>query len=136
MLWPYSSLLYNQPDQRIFATAIRGQQAGAQSHVGIFLRGIRGSPCERLRCRSMILLYQLHWSHYVEKVRWALDFKGVEWQGVDVDPFSKREMRHLRCKTQLDNGGREYTVPTIHDQATGAILSESSTIVEYLEQAY
>ena len=84
----------------------------------------------------MILLYQLHWSHYVEKVRWALDFKGVEWQGVDVDPFSKREMRHLRCKTQLDNGGREYTVPTIHDQATGAILSESSTIVEYLEQAY
>ena len=84
----------------------------------------------------MILLYQLHWSHYVEKVRWALDFKGVEWQAVEVNPFSKREMRHLRCKTQLDNGRKEYTVPTIHDQATGAVLSESSSIVEYLEQTH
>jgi glutathione S-transferase len=84
----------------------------------------------------MILLYQLHWSHYVEKVRWALDFKGVEWQAVEVNPFSKREMRHLRCKTNLGNGRREYTVPTIHDQATGAVLSESSSIVEYLEQTH
>lgn len=84
----------------------------------------------------MILLYQLHWSHYVEKVRWALDFKGVDWQGVDVDPFSKREMRHLRCKTKLDNGRKEYTVPTIHDQRTGTILSESSSIIEYLERTY
>jgi glutathione S-transferase len=84
----------------------------------------------------VIILYQLHWSHYVEKVRWALDFKGVEWQAVDVDPFSKREMRHLQCKTTLATGRKEYTVPTIHDQATGAILSESSAIVEYLEQTY
>jgi glutathione S-transferase len=84
----------------------------------------------------MILLYQLHWSHYVEKVRWALDFKGLAWRAIDVDPFSKREMRHLRCKTHLDNGGKEYTVPTIHDESTGAILSESSNIVEYLEQTY
>jgi len=84
----------------------------------------------------MILLYQLPWSHYVEKVRWALDFKGVGWQAVEVNPFSKREMRHLRCKTKLDNGRQEYTVPTIHDQATGAVLSESSSIVEYLEQTH
>src|SRR4051812_9199069 len=84
----------------------------------------------------MILLYQLHWSHYVEKVRWALDFKGIEWQAVDVDPFSKREMRHLQCKTKLDTGRQEYTVPTIHDQTTGTILSESSNIVEYLERTY
>ena len=76
----------------------------------------------------MITLYQLHWSHYVEKVRWALDFKGVEWEAVDVDPFSKREMRHLQCRTTL--------VPTIHDHATGEMLSESSNIVEYLERVY
>jgi|SRR5882757_11142 len=74
----------------------------------------------------MITLYQLHWSHYVEKVRWALDFKGVEWQAVDVDPFSKREMRHLECQATL--------VPTIHDQTTGAMLGESTSIIEYLEQ--
>lgn len=77
---------------------------------------------------AMITLYQLHWSHYVEKVRWALDFKGVEWEAVEVDPFSKREMRHLQCRTTL--------VPTIHDRATGAMLSESSNIIEYLERTY
>src|SRR3954471_16546964 len=104
--------------QRVFTTATFRQRAAAQSAVGIFLRVIRNRPRERLRWRSMILLYQLHWSHYVEKVRWALDFKGVEWQAVEVNPFSKREMRHLRCKTKLDDGRNEYTVPTIHDQAT------------------
>jgi len=113
-----------------------GQQAAAQFHVGIFLRILRNTPRERLRCRSMILLYQLHWSHYVEKVRWALDFKGVQWQAVDVDPFSKREMRHLQCKTKLENGVKVCTVPTIHDQATGAVRNESSSILEYLEQTY
>jgi glutathione S-transferase len=84
----------------------------------------------------MIILYQLHWSHYVEKVRWALDFKDVEWQAVEVDPFTKKEMRHLRCRTSLEAGRKEYTVPTVHDPATGAILSESSSIIEYLEQTY
>lgn len=76
----------------------------------------------------MITLYQLHWSHYVEKVRWALDFKGVEWQAVEVDPFTKKELRQLDCPSKL--------VPTIHDLATGAKLGESSQIVEYLEQTY
>jgi len=46
----------------------------------------------------MITLYQLHWSHFVE-VRWALDYKGIEWSAVDVDPFTKQQMRHLRCQT-------------------------------------
>jgi glutathione S-transferase len=77
---------------------------------------------------GMISLYQLHWSHYVEKVRWALDFKGVEWEAVEVDPFSKREMRHLQCRTTL--------VPAIHDRTTGAMLGESSHIIEYLERTY
>ena len=45
----------------------------------------------------MITLYQLHWSHFVEKVRWALDYKGLEWTAVDVDPFTKRQMAHLKC---------------------------------------
>ena len=32
----------------------------------------------------MIELYKLHWSHYVEKVRWALDFKQLPWRGIEV----------------------------------------------------
>src|ERR1700733_2376517 len=81
---------------------------------------------------SMITLYQLHWSHFVEKVRWALDYKGVEWTAVEVDPFSKREMHHLKCQTTLDSGRKAYTVPTICDDATGAVLAESSGIIGYL----
>jgi glutathione S-transferase len=84
----------------------------------------------------MITLYQLHWSHYVEKVRWALDYKGLEWRAVEVEPFSKRQMQHLPCKTTLDSGSRLHTMPTIHDERTGAMLGESSAILAYLERQY
>jgi glutathione S-transferase len=84
----------------------------------------------------MITLYQLHWSHYVEKVRWALDYKGVEWRAVNVDPFSKREMRHLQPPKQVGSVARLRTVPAIQDDATGAVVDESSEILGYLERAY
>lgn len=84
----------------------------------------------------MITLYQLHWSHYVEKVRWALDFKGVKWSAIDIDPFTKHQMRHLECQATLDSGERLLTVPMIHDAATGAVVGESSEILSYLERTY
>lgn len=84
----------------------------------------------------MITLYQLHWSHYVEKVRWALDFKGLKWTGVDIDPFTKRQMHHLQVRTKLDSGDELQTVPAIHDPSTGAMVGESSAILAYLEGAY
>ena len=84
----------------------------------------------------MITLYQLHWSHYVEKVRWALDFKGLQWSAVDVDAFTKRQMHHLRCKLTLDSGHSLYTVPTIHDADANAVIGDSSKILEYLERTY
>jgi len=84
----------------------------------------------------MITLYQLHWSHYVEKVRWALDYKGIDWSAVDVDPFTKHQMQHLQCKTTLDSGYQLYTVPTIHDEATGSVVGDSSEILAYLERIY
>jgi glutathione S-transferase len=84
----------------------------------------------------MITLYQLHWSHFVEKTRWALDYKGIAWSAVDVDPFTKHQMRHLQCKTTLDSGQQMHTVPAIHDEATGAVVSESSEILGYLERTY
>lgn len=84
----------------------------------------------------MITLYQLHWSHYVEKVRWALDFKRLAWSAVDVDPFTKRQLRRLGCKVTLDSGGEVYTVPAIHDHATDTIVSDSTRILDYLERTY
>ncbi len=84
----------------------------------------------------MITLYQFHWSHYVEKVRWALDYKGLEWRAVEVEPVSKRQMQHLPCKTTLDSGQRVHTVPAIHDEATGEAVCESSQILDYLERQY
>jgi glutathione S-transferase len=85
---------------------------------------------------EVITLYQIHFSHFVEKVRWALDYKGVEWSAIEIEPFGKREMQHLQRRTTLDSGRRAYTVPTIRDDATGAVIAESSEILGYLEQAY
>lgn len=84
----------------------------------------------------MITLYQIHWSHYVEKVRWALDYKGIKWSAVEIDPFTKRQMRHLPPQTTLDTGHQAYAVPMIHDEMTGSVLGESSRILDYLERTY
>lgn len=84
----------------------------------------------------MITLYQFHWSHFVEKVRWALDYKGLQWSAVDVDPFTLRQMRHLRCPLTLESGRKLYTVPVISDAATGVVLADSSRILDYLETTY
>lgn len=75
----------------------------------------------------MIELYKLHWSHYVEKVRWALDFKQLPWRGIDIVAFTKKEMQRFNC-TQ--------TVPLIHDIATGVAISDSSPIIRYLDETY
>lgn len=84
----------------------------------------------------MITLYQIHWSHYVEKVRWALDYKGLAWKAVEVDPLTKRELHHLRCKLTLESGHEVYTVPVIHDETANVVVGDSSAILEYLERAY
>jgi glutathione S-transferase len=83
----------------------------------------------------MITLYQFHWSHFVEKVRWALDFKQLEWAAVDVDPFTKKQLRQLPNATSSASVQRLY-VPVIHDDASGAVVAESSAILRYLETAY
>lgn len=75
----------------------------------------------------MIDLYKLHWSHYVEKVRWALDFKRLPWRGIDIVAFTKKEMRRFDCP---------QTVPLIHDTATGIAISDSSPIIRYLDETY
>ena len=85
---------------------------------------------------GMITLYQLHWSHYVEKVRWALDYKGVAWRAIDVDPFTKREIQHLQPAKPVGSVAQLRTVPVIQDEVTGAVVDESSEILGYLERTY
>jgi glutathione S-transferase len=75
----------------------------------------------------VIDLYKLHWSHYVEKVRWALDFKKLPWRGIDIVAFTKKEMQRFNCA---------QTVPLIHDTATGVAISDSSPIIRYLDETY
>jgi len=75
----------------------------------------------------MIELYKLHWSHYVEKVRWALDFKQLPWRGIDIVAFTKKEMQRFECA---------QTVPLIHDTTTGVAISDSSPIIRYLDETY
>lgn len=75
----------------------------------------------------MIELYKLHWSHYVEKVRWALDFKQLDWRGIDIVAFTKKEMQRFDCA---------QTVPLIHDTITGVAISDSSPIIRYLDETY
>ena len=75
----------------------------------------------------MIDLYKLHWSHYVEKVRWALDFKKLPWRGIDIVAFTKKEMQRFNCA---------QTVPLIHDTVTDVAISDSSPIIRYLDETY
>jgi glutathione S-transferase len=76
---------------------------------------------------AMIDLYKLQWSHYVEKVRWALDFKKLAWRGIEVVAFTKKEMQQFDCA---------QTVPLIHDTVTGGAISDSSPIIRYLDETY
>jgi glutathione S-transferase len=78
----------------------------------------------------MITLYELHWSHYCEKIRWALDFKKLVWRKVNINAFSKSEINKFPC-----NQGR-HLVPLIHDEINNYSLGDSSPILLYLEKAY
>lgn len=78
----------------------------------------------------MITLYELHWSHFCEKIRWALDFKNISWKKINISAFSKKEM-HKHPKNQ-----ERYLVPFIYDENTQIAMGESSQILRYLEDAY
>ena len=84
----------------------------------------------------MITLYRFHWSHYVEKVRWALDSRA--WSGARSTSTRSPSARCsiCNCKTTLDSGKRLYTVPAIQDEATGNVVGESPEILEYPERTY
>ncbi|GAA3975528.1 glutathione S-transferase N-terminal domain-containing protein [Allohahella marinimesophila] len=74
----------------------------------------------------MIKLYQFPISHYCEKARWALDFKGVPYQVVNLIPgLHVPVMKRLTGRT---------SVPVLADGDT--LIAGSDRILDYLDQAY
>jgi glutathione S-transferase len=78
----------------------------------------------------MITLYELHWSHYCEKIRWALDYKKIPFKKVNVNIFTKPELQNFPRK------GERHLVPTIYDEKTQQVVEDSSPILRYLDEAY
>src|SRR5690554_6365656 len=74
-----------------------------------------------------VKLYQFCISHYSEKVRWALDYKGISYQPVNLLPG-----HHARTIKKLTRAGS--SVPVLdHD---GHILQGSSEILVYLHKTF
>lgn len=71
------------------------------------------------------LLYDIFWSHFCEKARWCLDHKGLKYEVVRVNPFTRREVRDL---------GKPGDVPVLEDG--DAIIEGSDRIAAYLETTY
>jgi glutathione S-transferase len=72
-----------------------------------------------------IVLYDIFWSHFCEKVRFCLDFKGLPYTIVRVNPFTRREV--------IDLGARG-DVPVLKDG--DRVIAGSGAIAAHLEEAY
>ena len=74
----------------------------------------------------MIELYQFAFSHFCEKARWALDYKGIRYSQRNLLPGEHKEVaRRLAPKSCL---------PILVDD--GTVIQESAAIVSYLDQKY
>ncbi|UXY15791.1 glutathione S-transferase N-terminal domain-containing protein [Chitiniphilus purpureus] len=80
----------------------------------------------------MITLYELPWSHYCEKVRLALAWQGVRWRSVSCNAFSKAEIHAVADGVPVPR----HAFPAIRDEATGALVFESTPILDYLEARF
>lgn len=80
----------------------------------------------------MITLYELHWSHYCEKIRLALSYMDLPWRVVDINPFTKKELQSHPRPAHLPN----YTVPAIWDDGTKQFVMDSTPVLRYLDQTY
>lgn len=74
----------------------------------------------------MIKLYQFPISHYCEKIRWALDFKGLDYEAVNLLPG-------LHIKT-TKNIAKYSSVPVLTDGDN--TVQNSSKIITYLDDNY
>ena len=75
---------------------------------------------------NLIKLYQFPISHYCEKIRWALDYKHLNYQIINLLPAL-----HIRATKKLSNNS---ALPIIdHD---GCIVQNSSDILNYLDHTF
>lgn len=70
------------------------------------------------------ILYQFPVSHYCEKARWALDYKGVPYRTTTLLPGL-----HVRTLRKLVP---DQTVPVLQNEAT--VIQGSDQIIDYLDQ--
>ncbi|MDX2099971.1 MAG: glutathione S-transferase family protein [Leptolyngbyaceae cyanobacterium bins.59] len=74
----------------------------------------------------MLELYQFELSEYCEKVRFILDYKGLEYRKIEVTPgLGQLEVFRLSGQRQ---------VPVLKDG--GRVVADSTAIVRYLEEQY
>ncbi|AHK16571.1 MAG: glutathione S-transferase family protein [Thalassolituus sp.] len=73
-----------------------------------------------------IVLYQFPISHYCEKVRWALAYKSISYQKINLLPGG-----HIRTVKGIAS---ESSVPVIREDDT--IVQGSSQILDYLDERF
>ncbi len=74
----------------------------------------------------MIKFYQFPVSHYCEKIRWALDFKGLKYRKINLVPGPHvRKVLQMASRSQL---------PVLEDGKE--IIQGSAEIIDYLESKY
>jgi len=77
-----------------------------------------------------IQLYQFFWSNFCEKIRWALAFKKLPVELIEVDPLTLKQAKHL------PTAGVRRLIPIINDPNTGKTIGDSTPILRYLEETY
>lgn len=75
---------------------------------------------------EIIQLYQFPISHYCEKIRWALDYKGVPYQTINCLPGL-----HARTTTKL---AKHSSVPVL--KHNGTAMQGSAKIISYLDKEF
>ncbi|KAF6756201.1 hypothetical protein DFP72DRAFT_894858 [Ephemerocybe angulata] len=80
-------------------------------------------------------------SPYAAKVRIVLNYKNLPHRTVFFHPLEiETQIRALNLPpNDLDlkpDGSLRYTIPVLHDEATGEAISDSARIIDYLDRAY
>ncbi len=76
----------------------------------------------------MTTLYQFSFSHFCEKARWALDYKGVQYATKNVLPGL-----HVRVRKKFAVG--KTCVPVLVED-DGTAIQESAAIIDHLDAKY
>ncbi|WP_100638021.1 glutathione S-transferase family protein [Marinobacter salexigens] len=73
-------------------------------------------------------LYQSAISHYCEKIRWALDYKHLNYETTNLLPG-----QHVKTMQKLTKGAGASVPVLVHD---GEVIQGSSKILDYLDRTF